>query len=76
MERDELFEQAAICIVENKIASTSFLQRKFFINYNRASKIIEQLEHHGIIGEFKGSSPREVLFNRLEDLIVFLEKIK
>lgn len=76
MERDELFKEAAILIVENKMASASFLQRKLILGYHRAGRIIDQLEHYGIIGEFEGRLPREVLFHRLEDLNEFLEKIK
>lgn len=76
MERDELFEEAARLFVENKIASTSYLQRKLILGYNRANRITDQLEHYGIIGKFDGRSPRQVLFHRLEDLNEFLEKIR
>lgn len=76
MERDELFEEAARLIVESKMASASFLQRKFILGYNRAGRIIDQLEYYKIIGKFEGKLPREVLFHRLEDLNEFLENIK
>jgi S-DNA-T family DNA segregation ATPase FtsK/SpoIIIE len=76
MEKDELFEEAAKLIVENKMASASFLQRKFSLGYHRAGKIIDQLETYSIIGEFKGTLPREVLFDDVDSLNEFLEKIK
>jgi DNA segregation ATPase FtsK/SpoIIIE, S-DNA-T family len=76
MERDELFEEAARIIVENKMASASFLQRKLVLGYNRANRIIDQLENYSVIGEFNGTKPREVMFHSLEDLNEFLEKIK
>lgn len=76
MERDELFEEAARAIVENKMATASFLQRKFVLGYNRAGRIIDQLENYSIIGEFEGCLPRKVLFQNLNELNEFLEKIK
>lgn len=76
MEKDELFEEAARLIVENKMASASFLQRKFMLGYHRAGKIIDQLKRYSIIGEFEGTLPREVLFDNVESLNEFLEKIK
>jgi len=76
MEKDELFEEAARLVVENKTASASFLQRKFALGYHRAGKIIDQLERYSIIGEFEGILPREVLFDNVDSLNEFLEKIK
>lgn len=59
-ERDPLFEDAARLIVQSQQGSTSMLQRKFKIGYNRAGRIIDQLECAGIVGPFAGSKQREV----------------
>lgn len=59
-ERDELFEDAARVIVMNQQGSTSLLQRKLKLGYNRAGRIIDQLEAAGIVGQFEGSKAREV----------------
>ena len=57
-ERDPLFEDAARLIVQSQQGSTSMLQRKFKIGYNRAGRIIDQLECAGIVGPFAGSKQR------------------
>ena len=59
--RDPLFEEAARLIVANQQGSTSLIQRKFSIGYNRAGRIVDQLEVAGIIGPFEGSKARQVL---------------
>ncbi len=59
-ERDELFEDAARIIVLTQQGSTSLLQRKLKLGYNRAGRIIDQLEAVGIVGAFEGSKAREV----------------
>lgn len=59
-ERDQLFEDAARIIVQNQQGSTSLLQRKLKLGYNRAGRIIDQLEAAGIVGPFEGSKAREV----------------
>ncbi len=59
-ERDVLFEDAARIIVQNQQGSTSLLQRKLKLGYNRAGRIIDQLEAAGIVGAFEGSKAREV----------------
>ena len=59
-ERDELFEDAAYLIVSTQQGSTSLLQRKLKLGYNRAGRIIDQLEAAGIVGPFEGSKAREV----------------
>lgn len=59
-ERDELFEDAATIIVQTQQGSTSLLQRKLKLGYNRAGRIIDQLEAAGIVGPFEGSKAREV----------------
>jgi DNA segregation ATPase FtsK/SpoIIIE, S-DNA-T family len=61
-ERDELFDEAARMIVRHQHGSTSLLQRKLKLGYNRAGRVIDQLEAAGIVGPFEGSKAREVLF--------------
>ncbi len=70
--RDPLFEEAAHLIVANQQGSTSLIQRKFSIGYNRAGRIVDQLEVAGIIGPFEGSKARQVLVldsNHLEQIL-------
>ena len=59
-ERDSLFEEAARIIVKEQQGSTSLLQRKLKLGYNRAGRLIDQLEAAGIVGPFSGSKAREV----------------
>jgi len=59
-EKDELFEDAARIIVQTQQGSTSLLQRKLKLGYNRAGRIIDQLEAAGIVGPFEGSKARDV----------------
>ena len=59
-ERDDLFEDAARIIVQTQQGSTSLLQRKLKLGYNRAGRIIDQLEAAGIVGPFEGSKARDV----------------
>lgn len=60
-DRDALFEDAARVIVMNQQGSTSLIQRKLKLGYNRAGRIIDQLEAAGIVGQFEGSKARQVL---------------
>jgi S-DNA-T family DNA segregation ATPase FtsK/SpoIIIE len=60
-ERDSLFDEAARLIVTHQQGSTSLIQRKMKLGYNRAGRIIDQLEASGIVGPFEGSKAREVL---------------
>jgi S-DNA-T family DNA segregation ATPase FtsK/SpoIIIE len=60
-ERDALFEEAARLIVMHQQGSTSLIQRKLKLGYNRAGRLIDQLEAAGIVGAFEGSKAREVL---------------
>lgn len=59
--RDPMFEEAARIIVANQMGSTSLIQRRFSIGYNRAGRIIDQLEAAGVVGPFEGSKARQVL---------------
>ena len=73
-----MFEDAARLIVINQSASTSLIQRKFAIGYNRASRLMEQLEKAGIVGAAHGSRPREVLIMdemSLDNLLSLLRQI-
>lgn len=58
---DPFFEEAARAIVTTKIGSTSMIQRRFSIGYNRAGRLMDQLEAAGIVGPAQGSKPRDVL---------------
>ena len=60
--RDGLFNDAARLVVAHQQGSTSLIQRKFSIGYNRAGRIIDQLEAAGIVGPFEGSKARQVMF--------------
>ena len=70
-QRDELFDDCARFVVQNPTASTSSLQRRFAIGYNKAGKIMDQLEAAGIVGPADGARPRQVLFttDQLEDFL-------
>lgn len=65
-ENDELLDEAIKLVVEYQQASTSFIQRKLRIGFNRASRIMEELEDKGIISERDGSKPRQVLIAKDE----------
>lgn len=73
-QRDELFEEAARLLIQNGEGSTSLLQRRFHLGYNRAGRIMDQLEEAGIVGPPRGSSPRELLVNSQELLDDMLGK--
>lgn len=71
-DRDKLFKEAAEVIVTAQQGSASLLQRKLKLGYNRAGRIIDQLEAAGIVGPFEGSKARQVLvtdLNSLEELL-------
>ena len=74
---DPLFNEAARSIVSSQQGSTSMVQRRFSIGYNRAGRLMDQLEQAGIVGVAQGSKPREVLIqdlNTLEQLLASLAK--
>ncbi len=72
-DRDKLFKDAAIVIVTAQQGSASLLQRKLKLGYNRAGRIIDQLEAAGIVGPFEGSKARQVLITDLTALDQHLE---
>ena len=72
-ERDDLFKEAAEVIVSAQQGSASLLQRKLKLGYNRAGRIIDQMEVAGIVGPFEGSKARQVLIPDLITLKTFLK---
>ncbi len=75
-ERDALFEEAARLIVMHQQGSTSLIQRKLKLGYNRAGRLIDQLEAAGIVGPFEGSKAREVLVKDEMSLEQLLSALK
>jgi S-DNA-T family DNA segregation ATPase FtsK/SpoIIIE len=75
-DRDQLFEEAARLIVMHQQGSTSLIQRKLKLGYNRAGRIIDQLEAAGIVGPFEGSKAREVLYPDEYSLEQYLETLR
>jgi S-DNA-T family DNA segregation ATPase FtsK/SpoIIIE len=73
---DSMFEDAARLIVVHQQGSTSLIQRKFSIGYNRAGRIMDQLEKAGIVGPTQGSKPRDVLCADETDLQMRLDALK
>ena len=76
-DKDVMFDDAARLIVSHQQGSTSLIQRKMKLGYNRAGRIIDQLEAAGIVGPFEGSKAREVLINdqfSLEEKLAELNK--
>lgn len=71
---DEYFEEAKALIVEMQTASISLLQRRFRIGYNRAARLIDELEEHGVVGPSEGSKPRKVLMTFIPDENEFIDE--
>ena len=71
-DRDSIFNEAARVIVSNQQGSASLLQRKLKLGYNRAGRLIDQMEDAGIVGPFEGSKPRQVLISDLNSLETLL----
>jgi S-DNA-T family DNA segregation ATPase FtsK/SpoIIIE len=74
-ERDALFEDAAKLIVSAQMGSTSLIQRRMKLGYNRAGRLMDQLESAGIVGPSQGSKPREVLYKTDAELHDFLQNL-
>lgn len=74
-QKDALFEDAARILVQSQQGSTSLLQRKMKIGYNRAGRIIDQLEAAGVVGHFEGSKAREVIIKSEVELEQFLNNL-
>ena len=75
-ERDKMFDDSAKLVVQFQQGSASFLQRKLKLGYNRAGRIVDQLEAAGIIGGFEGSKARDVLVKDMQQLEEILRRIK
>ncbi len=73
---DPMFEEAAKLIVGSQQGSTSSIQRRLQLGYNRAGRIMDQLESLGIVGESNGSKPRQVLFTSEMELMHYFEHLK
>jgi DNA segregation ATPase FtsK/SpoIIIE, S-DNA-T family len=74
-DKDPLFEEAARLIVQNQVGSTSLLQRRMKLGYNRAGRLMDQLESAGIVGPNLGSKAREVLMKTEAELLQHLENL-
>ena len=78
-DKDELFEEAARLVIRHQQGSTSLIQRKMSIGYNRAGRIIDQLETAGIVGPYEGSKARQVFYPdemSLEQYLISLNENK
>jgi DNA segregation ATPase FtsK/SpoIIIE, S-DNA-T family len=73
--RDPLFEDAARLIVQNQVGSTSLIQRRMKLGYNRAGRLMDQLEAAGVVGPNQGSKVREVIIKTDAELSVFLAQM-
>ncbi len=73
---DPLFDEAARAIVQSQQGSTSMIQRRFSIGYNRAGRLMDQLEKAGVVGSAQGSKPREVLIIDENSLDSLIERLK
>lgn len=72
---DPMFEDAARLIISEQNGSTSMIQRKFSIGYNRAGRLMDQLEKAGIVGPAKGSMPRKVLCTSEKQLRIIIDNL-
>jgi len=68
-ERDALFEDAVRVICQHDRASSSLLQRRLKVGFNRAARILEQLEEAGVVGPGDGSKPRDVLVKNPDQIL-------
>jgi S-DNA-T family DNA segregation ATPase FtsK/SpoIIIE len=75
LSRDPLFNDAALLIVQSQMGSTSLIQRRMKLGYNRAGRLMDQLEAAGIVGPSKGSKVREVLYKTEYELDQYLNSI-
>ena len=71
-----MIDDAARLVVQNQHGSTSMIQRRLKLGYNRAGRIMDQLEHLGIVGQNEGSKPREVLLHDESELERFLTDLR
>lgn len=76
LEMDSMFDEAAKLVVKYQMGSTSLIQRKLKLGYNRAGRIVDQLERAGIVGPHSGSKARDVLFADETSLEQYLETLR
>lgn len=76
LSKDPLFNEAATLIVQSQMGSTSLIQRRLKLGYNRAGRLMDQLEAAGVVGPSKGSKVREVLFKTEYELDQFLKSME
>ena len=74
-EKDSLFDEVALLVVQMQVGSTSYIQRKFNIGYNRAGRLMDQLEGAGVVGPQEGSKPREVYIKDQASLQQLLDRM-
>jgi S-DNA-T family DNA segregation ATPase FtsK/SpoIIIE len=74
-DKDDMFDEAALMVVQHQSGSTSLIQRKLRLGYNRAGRIVDQLEAAGIVGPFEGSKARKVLVPDEMELDKLMKKI-
>lgn len=72
---DPLCEDVALLLIQSATGSTSVVQRKFAIGYNRAGRIMDQLEKLGVVGSAHGSAPRELLIHNVEEWLILKERL-
>jgi S-DNA-T family DNA segregation ATPase FtsK/SpoIIIE len=65
-EYDEMYDQAVAIVTETQQASISMIQRRLRVGYNRAARMVEQMERDGVVGPADGAKPREVYARRIE----------
>jgi DNA segregation ATPase FtsK/SpoIIIE, S-DNA-T family len=75
-DRDPLFEEAARLIVQNQVGSTSLLQRRMKLGYNRAGRLMDQLEAAGVVGQNQGSKARDVIIKTEAELDQYFSQLK
>ena len=74
-DKDPLFEEAARLVVQNQVGSTSLIQRRMKLGYNRAGRLMDQLESAGIVGPSVGSKARDVYIKTDADLSEHFTKL-
>jgi S-DNA-T family DNA segregation ATPase FtsK/SpoIIIE len=75
-EMDDNIKEAALLVVQNQHGSTSMIQRRLSLGYNRAGRIMDQLEALGIVGPSEGSKPRQVLFHTETELMNYFDSLE
>ena len=66
--QDELFDEAMKIVIEAQQASTSYLQRRMKVGYSRAARLMDELEHAGVVGPADGAKPRQVYVDDISEM--------